>query len=1544
MTQPPEELSPPPETPRPARPKRRWLRRLVKWTLGTVFGLVGLVVLLLIFLPLDWAVHSIVLPKAHEMLDQDNIEIGDVQWSLTGGFEFHDIRVGPPKGYTKDIVTLKRMAVHYDLFSAIGGDFQLREVSLDAPHVFLEVKEGKPSIVAMLEKLPKSEPPPPEEPAGPPPKINIILHKIAVTDFRAGFDDGNAHAEFGAVDVGIDGNFSFEKSHIRLKVGVGGTPDGQPNIHVKLAQPNPLAAELEMKTALEVNVDIGNELNKPKADVDLSLFMVSTKLDAPGLDMPPLRFTAKTLAQADVKADKAGIKLLTAEFNGQEILRMKADLEGLNASTVMASVEKVRLPFAEFVPYVKAILPPGSKFDLSGEAGIENFVIQGETEKLAAEGLPSVSGRLFVRGFGVDIDTTTATQPAPDAPKPLVVVPPLAATVKDVGVELDLGVQPDAPALDAPGLHAALTAPADAPANTRPSVQVKGKLGVGSVDGFGAHVGQLGVDLAAGVTLSGRAPTDVAATVGVKIPDIAADVPGQGKVALSFGTDLKASGNLRENAFTLDRLNVNVADVIKVGMDAFAKQAGQGGIAANVRVEPISIPRALALAPPGVRAKMPPGLAVGGAVDTRVHVEGTLPPAEELAGLGQDLGKVFALPVKFEIVQGFEGLSVGMPAQRLSVTGLRGAVRVAGTPADVLIESPAARPLGIGRIGKDDLGVVIRNLGIPLRLRVQPSAGGIGLDLDTGVRMGFEPGNSKSPKAMNLSGELSTALSVNGRLPPVDRLGSLGGDMGRILSLPLDIDLTQRFDGLSVSMPASGLLVDRLSGGLRVAGRPADLSIETPGDAPLGIQRIKAEQAGAVVERLGLPLKLRLRPGGGGDLVSGTAGVNVARVSQRAKNLRVEGISALLSPEIALPAARALGGGVFDIQKIDVGVDLGVEAVTMKQPGMTLRITNPEKGEPGSRVKVIRDRVGFTYRPDAPKSADGNSYPISLTHMVKLGNLNLKESRLDVKNLVVEQRVDVAGLTLSGLKLSQPVPRTKPRFVHVTTQFAPNRDADAEGDDDARRLSISVGGTPLDRPIAENDLAVDIMVSIPRLRYPPLDPEVFAEIDRLDVRKLEFFNHSHGVHFASSGQVKNFVLNGTAMPAVDLSVFAGLDLPPATALAQARHMVTLGSVETHDKLSVSMAGKVGVEARVRNLDATSMELKGVLVGDACHIWSEKHGQDPSLPDGTQLYTVQNVHVKNLTMQFPMVQRVNLDVLSAIAVDKNRARAFYRDVTTLWPAARQVFESQQTALHHTMQSYSNAPANVTIDGVDIDKEVTYVKAGRVLEKAHSPLVVDRVAMSMGYENWVFDMKRLYIQMMGGDIGGELALQLKGLAPPDLDLILDVQIGGINLAALNPRRDVKKKYSAATEVKVEADFGFGWKNRDVDGGIKISKLSLRQLDELLKFSDPGGRNQQIQDQRTLFQRVSFLNPSVQYVNLQFEYANMDLETKLDAIPGVRGILNAYLDGIKIEGLDARQVVENFIAELNFIPPVREPPDIGHAPDEEDETAAAADAPVP
>ena len=75
-----------------------------------------------------------------------------------------------------------------------------------------------------------------------------------------------------------------------------------------------------------------------------------------------------------------------------------------------------------------------------------------------------------------------------------------------------------------------------------------------------------------------------------------------------------------------------------------------------------------------------------------------------------------------------------------------------------------------------------------------------------------------------------------------------------------------------------------------------------------------------------------------------------------------------------VPVLRALGGGAFDIEKIDVGVDLGLEALAMRQPGQTLRIDNKERGAVGSRTPIVRDAVRLSYAPDAAPAEIGRAH------------------------------------------------------------------------------------------------------------------------------------------------------------------------------------------------------------------------------------------------------------------------------------------------------------------------------------------------------------------------------------------------------------------------------------------------------------------------------------------------------------------------------------------------------------------------------------------
>ena len=68
----------------------------------------------------------------------------------------------------------------------------------------------------------------------------------------------------------------------------------------------------------------------------------------------------------------------------------------------------------------------------------------------------------------------------------------------------------------------------------------------------------------------------------------------------------------------------------------------------------------------------------------------------------------------------------------------------------------------------------------------------------------------------------------------------------------------------------------------------------------------------------------------------------------------------------------------------------------------------------GSRTPIVRDAVRLSYAPDAAPAADGQRYPLSVSNRVKLGNLSLREKRLLVKNFVLDQKIEIAGLQLAG--------------------------------------------------------------------------------------------------------------------------------------------------------------------------------------------------------------------------------------------------------------------------------------------------------------------------------------------------------------------------------------------------------------------------------------------------------------------------------------------------------------------------------------------------
>ena len=96
---------------------------------------------------------------------------------------------------------------------------------------------------------------------------------------------------------------------------------------------------MKLKTDLNVAVDVGEQLDKPKAKVDLDFLLASTKLEGP-LDLPPIRLEAKSEAGADLLSDDARLGKLSASFNGEELLSLRADLKGLETQDFVLYLDK----------------------------------------------------------------------------------------------------------------------------------------------------------------------------------------------------------------------------------------------------------------------------------------------------------------------------------------------------------------------------------------------------------------------------------------------------------------------------------------------------------------------------------------------------------------------------------------------------------------------------------------------------------------------------------------------------------------------------------------------------------------------------------------------------------------------------------------------------------------------------------------------------------------------------------------------------------------------------------------------------------------------------------------------------------------------------------------------------------------------------------------------------------------------------------------------------------------------------------------------------
>ena len=185
-----------PSQPEPAaRPQKGWgpkgWRRKALWG---VLGTIALVVILPIATRLylnddrirDWAIEYL------EETTNTEVGIEELDLSLWSGVEILGLSIGPPKGFEKDLLVWKRVAVHWSLWSLLEKEVRITELAIQSLHANIEQKNDAFNHDAFL--APLLGPPTAEEPETPEADeplsqpeipIRVVLESFVLEDISA---------------------------------------------------------------------------------------------------------------------------------------------------------------------------------------------------------------------------------------------------------------------------------------------------------------------------------------------------------------------------------------------------------------------------------------------------------------------------------------------------------------------------------------------------------------------------------------------------------------------------------------------------------------------------------------------------------------------------------------------------------------------------------------------------------------------------------------------------------------------------------------------------------------------------------------------------------------------------------------------------------------------------------------------------------------------------------------------------------------------------------------------------------------------------------------------------------------------------------------------------------------------------------------------------------------------------------------------------------------------------------------------------------------
>jgi hypothetical protein len=326
-------------------------------------------------------VRQEVVAAAHEALGVE-VELASLDYHLSWGLELRDLRIGPPAGFTRDVLHLRGLDLRWTLPWRADGAVIISRAALIEPRVVIETLNG----VRNLDRLvpPSKEPPPPDAPPGEPLRGPLSPVLVQLTDIAV---------ERAALEVVGEGpNLSIEGLSLRLDARLDpqqltaqlALTSTRAPVAATLPQPDgtrqrvTTALDASVKLVVEADTHDGLRLSRTRLDVDLR----TAQLDPHGAPpIPPADLRVRAGLELRADTDTLVIAPLALELDGHRLVELGARVDGVVAaaaevladpSSLVASLGLVRsardgrlqisgpgvvLALDPLLPYVRAFAP-----------------------------------------------------------------------------------------------------------------------------------------------------------------------------------------------------------------------------------------------------------------------------------------------------------------------------------------------------------------------------------------------------------------------------------------------------------------------------------------------------------------------------------------------------------------------------------------------------------------------------------------------------------------------------------------------------------------------------------------------------------------------------------------------------------------------------------------------------------------------------------------------------------------------------------------------------------------------------------------------------------------------------------------------------------------------------------------------------------------------------------------------------------------------------------------------------------------------------------